>query len=229
MREGALISRLYHKRAAFASAIFDLDGTLLDSMHVWDRVDREFFASRGMTMPDDYPDAVRAMSFRETARYTIARFGLDQDEQSIMEEWRALARAEYECRVEMKSGALEYLQRLKGHGVALATATSLQPDLAAAALIRCGAYGLFDAMCGTHETARGKESPDVFLLAADRLGAAPASCVAFEDVLEACASARAAGMMVCCVRDASSARSERELREVSDWLIDDFSDAPMPI
>lgn len=217
------------KKIEMRAAIFDLDGTLLDSMGVWEKIDRDFFKARGMMMPSDYPSAVRALSFRETARYTIDRFALDTDEESLMAEWREMARHEYTHCVDMKPYARDYLIMLKKSGISLATATSLHPELAIAALARNGAEHLFDAMCGTHETARGKEAPDVFVLAAERLGAAPEMCVVFEDVLEAAKNAKAAGMMLCCVKDDAAAAQEAELRAIADIYIEDFREAPLPI
>ena len=80
------------------AGLFDLDGTLLDSMYVWTHVDACFFARRGLEMPSDYPRAISGMSFVDTARYTKARFDLPEDVEEIMAEWTALAREEYALR-----------------------------------------------------------------------------------------------------------------------------------
>jgi beta-phosphoglucomutase-like phosphatase (HAD superfamily) len=152
----------------FAAAIFDLDGTLLDSMRVWERIDFDFLTKRGIPIPDDYAATVAPLSFRQTARYTIDRFSLRETEDEIMSEWQDMARREYAWNVRLKAHAAEYLVLLKESGVKLATATSLHSELAESALRGNGILDLFDALCSTDEAGRGKEFPDVFMLAARR-------------------------------------------------------------
>ena len=94
------------------AAIFDLDGTLLDSMDVWDQIDAAFLAKRGITVPDDYMETVTAMQFREIARYTIDRFGLDDTEDGLMAEWDRMAHDAYTSVVQPKAHALDYLRYL---------------------------------------------------------------------------------------------------------------------
>ena len=109
------------------AGLFDLDGTLLDSMYVWNHVDACFFARRGLEMPPDYPRSISGMSFVNTARYTKERFDLPEDVEEIMAEWTALAREEYALRVPLKKGALEFLRALRERGVRLCVVTTLLP------------------------------------------------------------------------------------------------------
>ena len=69
-------------------AIFDLDGTLLDSMWVWNQVDIDFLGKRGFDVPPDYPKAIAAMGFHETAEYTIKRFDLKEKVKDVIAEWQ---------------------------------------------------------------------------------------------------------------------------------------------
>ena len=92
-------------------AIFDLDGTLLDSMGVWDQVDVDFLAKRGIEVPDDYMQKVAAMQFRQIAEYTIARFGLSDTPEALMEEWDHMARVMYATVVEAKPYARDEARR----------------------------------------------------------------------------------------------------------------------
>ena len=94
-------------------AIFDLDGTLLDSMGVWDQVDIDFLSKRGIDVPDDYMTKVAAMQFRQIAEYTIARFDLSDTPEELMDEWDHMARVMYATVVEAKPYAREYLAQLK--------------------------------------------------------------------------------------------------------------------
>ena len=90
------------------AAIFDLDGTLLDSMGVWDQVDIDFLGKRGIEVPPDYMIKVSSMQFQQIAEYTIARFGLKDTPEELMQEWDDMARVAYSTTVEAKPGALDY-------------------------------------------------------------------------------------------------------------------------
>lgn len=215
---------------SFAAAIFDLDGTLIDSMHVWEKIDRIFLERRGIEIPGDYAGAVCTMSFPQAARYTIDRFGLPETEEALMREWHELAIFEYAHCIRLKPYAAEYLRALKECGVKLATATSLSPALSGPVLQNNDIHDLFDAYCSTEEVAhgRGKEFPDIFLLAAQKLGVAPEACIVFEDILPAVRSAKSAGMRVYCVEDDASAGDRAELQKIADACIPDFARAPRP-
>ena len=90
-------------------AIFDLDGTLLDSMGVWRKIDEDFLGKRGYLVPEDYLKAITSMNFKGAADYTIERFGLNEHPEDIMEEWFAMAIAAYTYHVQLKPYVREYL------------------------------------------------------------------------------------------------------------------------
>ena len=113
----------------FKGAVFDLDGTLLDSMEVWKNIDIEFLSKRGLQVPKDYSDEILAMSFRETAEYTIARFGLREQPDDVMHEWNQMAIEAYGHHVQLKPGAKEYLLKLKSRGIRLGVCTALSQKL----------------------------------------------------------------------------------------------------
>ena len=209
----------------FEAAIFDLDGTLLDSMHVWSRVDEIYFEKRGMTAPPDYGPALAGKSYRESAEYTRERVGFPETWEEIVGEWTELAHEEYALRVELKPGAREYLTALKRAGVKLAVATALPEYLYRPCLERLDIYDIFGARCSTDDTGgRGKANGEVFLLAAQRLGVEPAQCAVFEDVLEGVRGAKRAGMRAYCVKDAANAHAYDELEAVADGMIDSYWD-----
>ena len=215
------MKNLFH----FDAAIFDLDGTLLDSMRVWTRVDEIYFEKRGMVAPPDYGPALAGLSYRESAEYTKARFGFPEPWEKIVEEWTELAHEEYALRVELKPGAREYLTALQRAGVQLAVATALPEYLYRPCLERLGILDLFGALCSTDETGgRGKSGGEVFLLAASRLGVKPEKCAVFEDVLEGVRGAKRAGMMAFCVKDAANAQSHGEIEGIADAMIESYWD-----
>ena len=209
----------------FDAAIFDLDGTLLDSMHVWTRVDEIYFEKRGMTAPPDYGPALAGLSYRESAEYTKARFGFPETWEEIVQEWTELAHEEYALRVNLKPGAMEYLTTLRRSGVKLAVATALPEYLYRPCLERLGILDLFGALCSTDDTGgRGKSNGEVFLLAAERLGIDPAHCAVFEDVFEGIRGAKRAGMRTYCVKDAANAHSFGEMEALADEMVESYWD-----
>ena len=208
----------------FDAAIFDLDGTLLDSMYVWAHIDDVFFEKRGMTAPEDYGRALAGKSYRESAEYTINRFGFTESWEEIVREWTEMAIEEYSHHVQLKPCAKEYLRALKEAGVKLAVATALPEYLYKPCLDHLGVTGWFDALCSTDETGgRGKAQGEVFLLAAQRLGVEPEKCAVFEDVYEGVAGAKHAGMQAYCVKDAAASHSHGKISEIADGMIDCFS------
>ena len=208
--------------------IFDLDGTLLDSMGVWLDIDIAFLRKRGIAVPDDYADSISAMSFPEAAAYTIKRFGLPDSAGDLMREWNDMATYAYGHTVRMKPHAKEYLAALRGRGAKLAIATSSIPELYMPALRNHGIHDWFDAICDADEAGHGKSRPDIFLLAARKLGVRPRDCVVFEDILVAAKSAKGAGMTVYGVYDKASQADWEQIKNTADGAIFDFRDAPLP-
>jgi len=210
---------------AYKAYIFDLDGTLLDSMGVWAQVDTDFLAKRGIAVPPDYMDAISSMTFHETAAYTIKRFSLPDGVEDLMREWNEMAAYAYGHTVKMKPNAKEYLITLRERGAKLAVATSLSAELCAPVLRNNGIDNFFDAICRTDEVGHGKSHPDVFLLTAKKIGVSPRDCLVFEDILAAVKSAKNAGMGVCAVYDKASESDWEQIKAVADYAIIDFHEA----
>jgi len=207
--------------------IFDLDGTLLDSMSLWDTIGADYLESQGIAAPSDYLEKITPMSFPESAAYTIERFGLPLCPESLMREWNDMAAYAYESTIEMKPHAKEYLLALHERGVKLAVATVLPARLYKPALISHGIYDLFDTICGAEEVSCSKERPDVFLLCARQLGLKPWECVVFEDILQAVKSAKSVGMTVIGVYDKSSDSDWEQIKQLADSAILNFKAAPL--
>jgi len=204
--------------------IFDLDGTLLDSMDVWLQIDIDFLKKRGVKVSPDYTAAVSSMNFPEAAVYTKERFKLPDDVSDIMREWNNMAVYAYSNTVKMKSGAKEYLEILKNSGVRLAIATSSIPVLYEPALLNHGILDWFDVICISEEVGCGKSRPDIFILTAQKLGVQPCDCIVFEDIIEAVKSAKSIGMTVCGVYDKASKDDWEEIKRMSDFSTTNFKE-----
>jgi HAD superfamily hydrolase (TIGR01509 family) len=212
----------------FQAAVFDLDGTLLNSMDVWEKIDIDFLTKRGLPVPENYITEICARSFKESAEYTIELFGLSESVEAIIKEWNRMAAYEYASNVCLMPYTLDYLLRLKADNIKLAVATGLPEELYKPCLLNNGVYGLFDILCSTDQVKRGKEYPDIFLFAADGLKVSPQKCIVFEDVLPAIKSAKRAGMIAYGVYDKYSAHNQSEIKAIADGYLYDFRKAPLP-
>lgn len=203
-------------------AIFDLDGTLLDSMWVWNKVDVDFLGARGFEVPQDYQKVISAMGFRETAEYTIERFGLDEDPDDVIQEWNDMAERTYHDEVMIKPYVKETLEYLKANGILLGIATASYASLFEQCLKRNGVYDYFDAITETKEVRRGKGFPDVYIKAAQKMGCLPEECIVFEDIHPAILAAKAGGFYTVGVYDEKSEDSWGEIQRDSDCAISGF-------
>lgn len=203
-------------------AIFDLDGTLIDSMGVWEKVDRDFLEKRNIEIPEDLSKAIRHMTFRDAALYFKDRFQLPEDIDSIMREWDAMVYYEYAHNIALKPGAREYITCLKERGIKVGLATSSRSSLLEAVLKNNGVLYYFDAIA-TIDEVKGIRGSRIFYLAAQKLGLKPDECVVFEDILVAVLSAKEAGMKVVGVFDECSRHEMEEIKYHADMYIKDFS------
>lgn len=206
------------------AAIFDMDGTIIDSMWVWDVIDVNFLGKRNIELPPDLRAAIEHLSFIEAAEYFKNRFALQDSLEEIMDEWNNMAYNEYKHNVDLKPGAKDYLLKLKALGIKLGLATSNCKLLLETVLKKHGIYNLFDVITTTDEVERGKSFPDVYLLTADKLKVSPENCVVFEDILAAVRGAKAAGMRVVAIQDDYSDYQKEHIIKEADKYILEYSE-----
>jgi HAD superfamily hydrolase (TIGR01509 family) len=202
------------------AAIFDMDGTVVDSMWIWGKIDIDYLNKRGLTMPENLKEEIEHLSFEETSKYFKKRFNLPDSLEEIQSEWMNMAYHEYHTNIKLKPGVMEFLSLLKASGIKIGLATSNCDLLIKAGLNSTGIYDYFDSITTTDEVSRGKNYPDVYLLAAKKLGAAPEKCIVFEDILSAVKGAKASGMKVVGIYDAFSEYQKEEIiKHVDKYIV----------
>lgn len=207
------------------AAIFDLDGTILDSTWVWSQIDREFLGSRGFDVPPDYAQAIISMGFEDVAKYTIARFGMRESTEEVMAEWNRMAQEAYKEKVMLKPGARELLMALKEKGIKAGIATSNSASLFVPCLKANGIYEFFHSHTETGDVSRGKEFPDVYIKQAEKMGCKPEECIVFEDIIPALRGAKAGGFTTVGVRENKWKYTEEELGGCCDYCVSDLTEA----
>lgn len=211
---------------SFGGAIFDFDGTISITRDVWTEVDRVFLGARGIEVTPDYQRALSALGFEAGAAYTIERYHLHETVEDICDEWNRMGRALYESRVELRPGVEAYIGALRARGIPCALATVNDPEV----LFACqniDVRALFDVLVFGREVERPKDSPDIYLEAARRLGVAPARCMVFEDLALGLRSAAGAGMRTCAVNACDAVQDVAEVRAIADAWLEDWRDIPM--
>ena len=205
--------------------IFDLDGTLLDSTWVWSQIDTDFLKKRGFEVPEDYSTAIMAMGFEEVAKYTIKRFLLQETKEDVMAEWDAMAKDAYAHDVKLKNGAKELLLWLKQQDIKMAVATSNSASLFEPCLKNLGIYDFFHSFTETGDVKRGKEFPDVYLKAAEKMGVNPGNCLVFEDILPAVLGAKKGGFQTVLVREPKWNYAKEDFDLICDYAVDEIDEA----
>ncbi|MBC2580900.1 HAD family phosphatase [Clostridium sp. DJ247] len=205
-------------------AIFDMDGTLIDSMWVWSKIDADYLKKRNITLPKNLKENIQHMSFNEVAQYFKDRFNIQDTIEEITTEWNEMALYEYTHNVKLKPGAKDFLNLLKSKGIKIALATSNCHLLIETALKNNRIYNFFDSISTTDEVSRGKDFPDIYLLSANRLNLLPEECVVFEDILPAVKGAKAAGMTVIGVHDLYSDYQKKDIIELADKYICEYGE-----
>lgn len=205
-------------------AVFDLDGTLLDSSWVWEKVDEKFLGDRGFQVPDDYVDEISPLGAERAAVYTIERFGLNEDKDDIVREWIEMAKKEYATEVVCKPYAKEFLEELHKLNIKMVVATSSDRELFMKTLEREGILKYFQKIVTVDEVERGKGYPDIYEEAARRIKVNPHKCLVFEDILAGVTGASLGEFNVVAVFDEKSKHNWEKIKSISKYSINDYKE-----
>lgn len=208
------------------AVIFDLDGTLVDSMWMWKAIDIEYLKRFHITPPQSLQREIEGMSFSETAQFFKDKFNLKDSIEKIKEDWNHMAFDKYSSQVPFKKGAREFVEFLKRKHIKTGIATSNSKELVGAVMERHKSLRLFDSIHTSCEVKRGKPAPDIYELVASDLSVNPSKCLVFEDVVHGILAGKNAGMKVCAVFDEYTKEDDPKKRQLADYYINSFTEIP---
>lgn len=205
-------------------AIFDVDGTLLDSMTVWYDVLVEFYAEHGVNLTDEEAAEYKDLTLEESIPVITDRLKLQLSSKEIADIFVKKGLYQYEHILPLKKDADKYLKQLHDEGVKIAIATSGFELHCKKAFTRLGVWDLIDKCAYSSEVGVNKSNPDVYLLAAQRLGVKPEDCVVFEDISLGILGAKKGHFKTCAVYDKSNTGETELLKKIADRYIESWSE-----
>lgn len=203
--------------------IFDMDGTLIDSMWVWKDIDDWFYKEYQLSVPESFNEEMEGKSFTEVAELFLKTFPhLPYNLDTLKAKWTFLAFERYTKQVLLKDGVLEFLKEAYTEGYKLGIATSNGRELVDATLKALDIEKYFDSVHTSCEVKTGKPAPDIYLLVAEDLGVDAKKCLVFEDVPQGILAGKNAGMRVCAVEDEASKDQVELKKKLADYYINNF-------
>ena len=207
------------------AVLFDLDGTLVDSMGMWGEIDRSYLGRFGIPVPEKFQQSIEGKSIRETADYYREAFpSIPHSQEEMIEEWHRMAFSWYAEKSELKPGAYEFIRFCREAGLLLGIATSNSTPLLNAALAHMAVGDYFSSLKTGDIHLPGKPAPDIYLACAKELAVLPENCLVFEDVPKGILAGKAAGMRVIAVDDHDSPEVREEKVSLADAYIQDFKE-----
>lgn len=206
----------------YEAVIFDLDGSLVDSMWMWKAIDIEYLKGFGIEAPANLQKEIGGRSFTETAQYFKDRFGLTDSIEKIGDDWNRMAWDKYTNEVPLKEGVLEFLEECDKNDIKLGIASSNSTELIEQVLLSHGIRNRFKSVKSGTQIQKGKPAPDVYLAVAKELDAQPSKCLVFEDLVDGIKAGKNAGMTVVAVSDDYSRHSDDIKKELADLYIEDY-------
>ena len=209
----------------FDAAIFDMDGTLLDTMPYWRYTTLEFMLAHQLPVPDDLLTRMYKTSSRRLVMEVSQQNGLGLHREAVIAEMEGYMNRHYLCDANLKCPSVPaFLEKLKAAGVRMCVATGSPRPFARNGLERLGILGYFDFVTDNYEGPFTKDKPEYFHRLAKRLGATPDRCWVFEDALYAMKSARDAGLRVCAIEDDSQLSDREDIKALADVYIRDYGE-----
>ncbi len=208
----------------FDAAIFDMDGTLIDSTSLWHEIDKAFFSKRNMELPSDYAQHIVHLGLTEAAKYTKNTYHLEESIQDIMDEWHQMSLDMYKYEVALKPGALELLKLLKKNNIKMAIATANDEELYRPCIERLGIEQYFDYIADVNTTKEGKQSAKIYLDLAKKMSSKPENTLVLEDMPTCIKTVFKEGFITIAVYDNASKQYETDKINNSHLYIKSFNE-----
>lgn len=202
--------------------IFDLDGTLLDSMTMWHDVDRRFLERYDITPPEGFSDRIRALSFKESSELFVREFRLPCTPEEVMDGIFNMVEGEYRLTLPLKSGAEEFLLVLDNKKLPYCIATATCREWAESCLERLKLSDRIKFMLTCDEVGKSKDDPRIFKLCAERLNLSPEEIIVVEDSFHGIQSAKSAEFYTVGIYDSASERESEMIKGTADFFVKDF-------
>ena len=206
------------------AVLFDLDGTLVESMSMWGDIDVDYLKKFHIPVPEGLQKAIEGLSMYQTAVYFKENFAIEDSLENIMDEWNRMAYKKYTTEIPLKPGVRAFLDVLKSKNIHCGIATSNSRILTEAILKSHQVENYFSVMVTGDEITNGKPDPEVYLEAARKLGVAPEHCLVFEDIPFGIMAGKRAGMTVCAVEDDYSMNDMEEKIRLADFYIKSYEE-----
>lgn len=204
------------------AVLFDMDGTLIDSMGVWKEIDMNYLEKYNLPMYEDLQRDISGMSFIQTAHYFKEKYKILESVEEIMETWNAMAFDKYATEVELKPGAFLFLKELRKKGIKTAICTSNSRYLTDTVLKAQKIQDYIDLILTAKEVPNGKPAPDIYQRASEILKVPAEKCLVFEDVYMGVLAGKNANMKVCAVEDPHSVYEQNAIRKEADFFIRNY-------
>ena len=202
-------------------AIFDMDGTLVDSMQYWDQVCCDFIREQNI-YEEGLMETINPMTFEQMIDYLNDRFGLHLSADEMFGRMRELMREHYLHDVRIKPGVIRFLDRLAAQGIPMCVASTTPTYLIELCLERLDLRKYFTFALSAEDVGKGKTEPDIYLTAAQRLGGKPEDTMVFEDAMQAGKTAKNAGFFVTAVYDEVSKFEWDAFKAFADCIVEDW-------
>ena len=209
--------------------IFDVDGTLLDSMHIWGELGKRYLSFVGIEAKPGLAKILFPMSLDESSEYLKNEYNLPDSVEQITEDTIKILSDFYRYEAAPKPGALAFVKKMQDRNIPMVIATSGDRRILDTALARLGVTDCFAGILTCSELKTNKRVPTIYLRAAELLGTMPEETAVFEDVLHAIQAAKSVCFITYAIEDRFSEQDRNEIKRTSDFYLQDFSDPALVI
>lgn len=207
--------------------IFDVDGTLLNSMQIWNELGTRYLKARGIEAEPDLDKILFSLSLDEGCLYLKNQYSLEESVKEIADDIIKIMENFYLYEAKLKAGVKEFLKRMQKNGIPMIVATSSDKKIVELAFESLKITEYFTEIVTCTELKASKREPKIYLHCAKIIGTTPDETAVFEDVLHGIKSAKKAGFVAVAVEDFSSCVDKKEIMSIADYYIKDFTETKL--